>query len=416
MCKSEERIHTEPTARLVATDAWRLTVPSSLTQASPLLVIPTVHPRGDRRIVRCAQVALDAGFRIHLVWLGEGVASRDSIVSESLLPAPIDALARIRAVAPVARIARDLDGAAWHIHDFYFLEAAKAWRRRTGRLALYDVHEYYASYYSEKLPLPKFAKNLVARMLDYYQIESARTLGGANVVTDDMAIAYRRANVPVCVSPNYPLASQYRSVPSMPFVERRHRVLHIGTLSEEYGTRLLLSLVKRSAARQLPFKFEVIARFPSPNHSKAFEQLVASMGQLENLRMIPPRPTHEMSELLASAGFGLSLLTPGGQNEAAVPSKNYEHAMAGLVDVVTDRRSQRAFAEKFTVCVTGHDDDPDSILDKMVELASDPYATDIRLREMAAAAKRVLSWEGAVAPALGRMLQDLVNSRPPMRA
>ncbi|MFP3813839.1 hypothetical protein, partial [Bacillus sp. SIMBA_005] len=82
-----------------------------------------------------------------------------------------------------------------------------------------------------------------------------------------------------------------------------------------------------------------------------------------------------MPALLSDMGYGLSLLMPDGQNESAVPSKNYEYAMAGLVDVVTDRRAQRAFAESFAVGISGHGGDPDLMLDQMMRLADESTET-----------------------------------------
>jgi glycosyltransferase involved in cell wall biosynthesis len=396
--------------RVVSTSSWRLNVPAAVDEDSPLLVIPTVHPRGDRRIVRCAQVALDAGFRVHFLWLDDGAdPSTDPVAAETLFPSPRNARERIRRVGRTARAATALDGQIWHIHDFYFLRQAKRWRRRRGRPVLYDVHEYYADYYAGKLPLPPSVRRVVSRLLERYQVGAAKMLGAANVVTEKMADPFRAAGVPVVVSPNYPLAVQFTGLPSAPFVERRWKVLHIGTLSEEYGTALLLDIARRSQARGLPFDFDAIARFPSPDHRRAFELSVEQGGRPDNLHLIPPRPTHEMPALLGGAGFGLSLLAVDGQNEAAVPSKNYEHVMAGLVDVVSDREAQRAFAERHAVAVSGHGDSADLILDRMMAFASDHEGTDAQLREKATEARALFTWELAVEPPLSAMMRGLIE-------
>ena len=379
-------------------------MPLAVNDDAPLLVIPTVHPRGDRRIVRCAQVALNAGFRVHFLWLGEGDdVSTDFAVSETLLPSPRNAAERIGRVRLTSRLASTFDAEMWHIHDFYFLPQAKRWRKRTGKPVLYDVHEYYADYYSAKLPLPAALRRQVARMLESYQAGAARELGAANVVTEKMAESFRAESVPVVISPNYPMLAQFDGLPSVAFAERRWRVLHIGTLSAEYGTRLLLDIVRRSASRELPFEFVAIERFPSPGHKQAFESLYREAGKPANLQLIPPRPTHEMPELLKRAGFGLSLLAKGGQNESAVPSKNYENVMAGLVAVVSDRRAQRAFATNYGVAVSSDGDNVDEILDRMLALATDPKSTEADLVSKSTAARELFTWERAVEPGLSEM-------------
>lgn len=397
-----------PIGRTVVTDSWRLEVPAHVTPSSPLLVVPTVHPRGDRRIIRCAQVALDAGFRLHFIWLGEGRGARDPAVQETLLPAPRSARERIGMVRKVAKIARRLSAAVWHIHDYYFLPTAKRWRRQSGNPVLYDVHEYYADYYSAKLPLPAPIRRIAARLIEKYQVRAARQLGAANVVTEQMAASFIAGGVPVSVSPNYPLLAQFNGLPRVPFSERRWEVLHTGTLSAEYGTHLIVQLAQRAGERELPFKFSAIARFPSQAHEHAFQELLSSCGNPNNLKLISPRPAHEMPAVLAAAGFGLSLLAVDGQNEEAVPSKNYEYVMAGLVDVVSDRAAQGTFAAQYAVGVQGHGDQVDVILDKMLRLASDADRTDSMVRQRAEAAREFFTWERGVEPMLRAQLLRLI--------
>ncbi len=311
-------------------------------------------------------------------------------------------------VARVARIAKTLPAELWHIHDYYFLSAAKRWRRQSGKPVLYDVHEYYATYYSQKLPLPSALRNLIAHGLERYQVRAAKQLGAANVVTQKMAEPFKAAGVPVSVSPNFPMLAQFQTLPSVAFEARRWRVLHIGTLSREYGTELLVNLAARSLERNLPFEFNVITRYPSRDHREDFERLLTDASHPKNLHLLPPRPTHEMPALLATMGFGLSLLMPDGQNEAAVPSKNYEHAMAGLVNVVTARAAQRAFSEQNAVTVVGDVGMADAMLDQMMRMAEQSDSTGAALLVRAEAAKAKFTWEMGAAPGLGDQLRTLV--------
>ncbi|UPL11293.1 glycosyltransferase family protein [Microbacterium sufflavum] len=355
-------------------------------------------------------MALDAGFRVHFVWLGEGTPSADAAVSETVLPSPRNARERIGMVNGVAREAAARLADAWHIHDYYFLRAAKRWQRHSGRAVLYDVHEYYADYYAGKLPVPAVVQRGVAWMLERYQVRSAKRLGAANVVTEKMAGPFREAGVAVSVSPNFPLLTQFESLPSRPFEDRRWSVLHIGTLSRGYGTELLVRLAARSAERDLPFTFHVLARYPSVEHQADFEGLLSEASNPPNVEVLPSRPSHEMPALLSRMGFGLSLLMPDGQNETAVPSKNYEHVMAGLVNVVTTRRAQREFSREHAVMVDGDPESCDDMLDAMLRLAEDAEATDAALREKAAAAKETFTWERGVAPGLAAQLRGLLTS------
>ncbi|KAB1640987.1 glycosyltransferase family protein [Gulosibacter chungangensis] len=399
-------------SQLLETDAWQLRVPDGLSQKSPLLVIPTVHPRGDRRILRCAQVALDAGFRVHFIWLGEGSRSEHPFVRETLLPSPADRWERMRMARKVGRIANLLDGQLWHIHDYYMLPVANRWSKKTGKRVLYDVHEYYGDEYASSLLNPEVLRPQAAKLIDAYQFHSAKRLGAANVVTEKMAGPFRDNEIPVTVSPNYPLLESFDTAPKIPFRERRWKTLHIGTLNPGYGTQLLIDLARRATERGLPFEFEAIARFHSDADETDFAERLAQAGNPNNLALVPSRSVHEMPAFMASGGFGLSLLSPGGQNEYSVPSKNFEHLMLGLVDVVSDRPGQRGFVEEYAVGVVGTEADPDGFLDRMLALANDPEVTESRLNAKIEQAREKFTWERAVAPALAASLQRLANTSP----
>lgn len=393
----------------VETDAWVLSVPDSIDEHSPLLVVPTVHPRGDRRVVRCAQVALEAGFRVHLVWLGSGSVSEHRFVQETLFPAPQSTVGRIRLTRSVAKKATSLGGALWHIHDFYMLPFARCWTRRTGRKAVYDVHEYYGEYYAGKLPLPGKARTLVAELVEKYHVRVARAIGAANVVAEPMAARFTRAGVPTSVSPNYPLLSQRIGISSAPFSERCHSVLHVGTLSRAYGTELLVRLAARSKERSLPFRFRVVERYSDDLQRMDFNTLLSEYDTAGVLELVAPVPAHRIPRLFATAGFGLSLLSEADpQAGVAVPAKNYEAVLQSVVGVVTPATGQASFWSQNGVCSWLREDDLDEALDRMLLLAAEAPSTERALEQCRLAASKSLTWESGSAPGLARMYRLLL--------
>lgn len=406
----EPRACASGSVRRVQTDAWQIDVPAGLDGDSPLLVIPTVHPRGDRRILRCAQVALDRGFRIHFVWLGVGTPSSDPLVGESLLPVPTSSAERIRLTGAVAQVARELHGDAWHIHDFYMLPAAKRWRRRTARGVIYDVHEYYADYYSARVPGTSFVRRAVRHLIQEYELRSASELGAVNVVAEKMALPFRQRGIRTSVSPNLPLLAQFANDAPTPFGSRRHVVLHTGTLTRQYGTTLLLQLAKRSSERRLPFEFWVMERYPDELYRQAFLKEMNEAGPPPSLRLIPPRPTHEMPALIGSAGFGLSVLAVDDpQAEMAIPSKIYEYVIQGLVVAVSPAPAQVEFVDEFAVGLVVSQDDVDGALDKMRSLADKPEETEERLSAKQRDAQERFTWEAVCVPQLGALFDELAQ-------
>lgn len=397
----------ELASETVRTESWSLTVPAGVTAGSALICIPTVHPRGDRRVIRCAQVALDAGYRVEFIWLGEGKPSAHPAIAEQLLPMPASTRDRLRAVGAVARRARALDAALWHIHDFYLLEHARRWSRRARRPVVYDVHEYYGDYYASKLPLPRQIQRLVAKQLDSYQARVTVRIGGANLVAARMSEAYDRLGVPRTISPNYPLREQF-NVDIKPFAERSRRVIHTGSLTHLYGAELLVQLAARAEKRGLDFKFTATARFPDTVAAAEFERILSAHGKPSNLTLLQPVPAHEVPRMLQDYGFGLSLLLPDyPQVDLAVPSKVYEYAAMGLVTVTTPGASAR-FADQHSVKVALDPGNLDHALDEMVAVA-DSRAVASETTARAFKARDGATWEGACAPGITWLYETLLK-------
>lgn len=388
--------------RIVETQAWRISVPERLREDAPLLVVPTVHPRGDRRILSCAVAALEAGYRIHFVWLGEGERSTDPLVAETLLATPSGRTERIRLVSQVVNMATALRGDAWHIHDFYLLGAASRWRRKTGRPVMFDSHEYYGRYYAQELPVPASLRPTVERIVDGYEVRKVRALGFANLVAQQMSAKYEGSGVDVTVTPNFPLAAPYASAGWAPFSPRRWRVVHTGMLSTDYGTELLTELAVRAEQRGLPFRFDVVKRFASPSLERQFRELLAQRGNPANLRLIDPMPAHAVAGFLAGAGFGLSLNESTGQYDMAIPAKSYEYLLSGLVGVITNLAAQRAFWREHGCSVVSESNDADELLDGMLARAQDPMSTDQALAEHRQLGLDSLTWDRACVPSLAQ--------------
>lgn len=396
---------------VVETDAWKLVVPRHVTADSPVICIPTVHPRGDRRIVRCAQVALDAGFRLSFIWLGEGVPSDHPAIQEQLLPTPGSARERILATRAVARAASDVEAALWHIHDYYMLAQGRRWHRRCGRPVVYDVHEYYGDYYASKFPLPARFRRILANQLDRYQARMVAGMGGANLVAADMSPAFERRGVPISTCPNFPSIEQFREDLVAPFAERSADVVYTGSLTRSYGMEMLVALAARAHERGDTFRFRAISRFPSEDARTDFARLVSDAGNPPNLTILEPMASHEIPSLLAQSGFGLSLLHPSDpQFEIAVNSKNYEYAVMGIVVVATNGAALKQFVSQFAVGTTANSTELDTLLDSMKMFATEPADTDAKLRMTMATARRYFTWEGQCAPELTNLYERVLNT------
>lgn len=392
---------------LIDAGAWILHAPADLSPTAPVVCVPTVHPRGDQRVIRVAQAALDAGFRVAFIWPGTGRPSEDPRAAEILLPPPGSTTERLRLVSTVDRRARVAEVDVFHIHDLYLLPFAARWARRSGVPFVYDVHEHYGTYYASRLRLTGRLRDRTARMIDAVQRRWVRANGGVDAVADEIAAPYREAGIPVSVSPNYPLVQGSALAPVSALSQRPRRAIHIGTLSAPYGMERLVKLAAALQSEPGGFGVDVVGRFPNAQSRNEFEEIVRRHGSPGNLRVIPTVPAHEVSSLLTEYRIGLSTIEAGGQNDIAIPTKLYEYVRAGVAIVGTDRGAQRRFLSAHGVGFVSDDDT--ALANAITDYLRDDAILDEKVRRAAQDAQEALDWS-QVSGGIGDLLK-VVHAR-----
>ena len=396
----------------ITTDLWRLRAPRA-RRLGRTAVIVTVHPAGDQRILRCAQSALDAGYDVRFVWLAaRGVEVRPHPrVHEVRLAAHPSTWGRLRVIPALYRAAVRSGGDLWHIHDFYLLPAGWLLSRRTRRPVVYDVHEYYPEYYASKLPIPSPLRGLAERVIGRMECALARRLGGVNAVSDNIAARFARAGALAVATPNYPAPATPPSAALPLSPERLRRVIHIGTLTPEYGSEVLLDLAHLLATSEPSIEVLAIMRFPSDRARNQFESILRERGRPPNLTLVEPLPAYQVAALLAPCGIGLSLLQDSGQAPLAVPTKLYEYVHAGLAMVCSDLPATRDFVAAHGVGQVVPPHDASRYAASISSLQRQPGIT-ARTATAARAAVDELCWD-AVCSARIRQLYDDLDGAPP---
>lgn len=397
-----------PAATIIDAGGWRIRR-SDVTSRGQLVCVPTVHPRGDQRVLRCAQSLLDAGFAVHLIWMGgvKGTTKWSPRLTETRISAARSTWDRVRALPGLARRATRDRPAAWHIHDFYMLPCALAWHLLTRRPVIYDVHEFYAPLYATKFP--ERLRGVSARCVDRFQGWAARRLGGVNLVAESMREPFEHSRVLICVTPNYPSRALFDDLQAASADQRRERVVHAGSLSEAYGSEVLIEVARLLAAETSSTQIIAIKRFHSTHSRRAFERSLARAGNPANLVLIDPMPAHGIPGLLATCGIGLSLIQDHGQNRRAVPSKLYEYTLAGLPVVASDLDEQRLFIRQHSSGQVVDPGNPHAYVRAIKDLQSGWDEAQRRARLLADQAKHTLTWEGSCSPRLQRLATELIQ-------
>lgn len=341
----ESRSSYSDNERIVDAGRWKLRVPLA-GRALGFLVMPTVHPAGDQRVIRTMQTAIDAGFAVHIVWLGEtpGTTQWDDRIVETVIAAPKSTAERLLAVPKVFRFARKIQVASWHIHDFYMLPFAAYHRFRSKRPVVYDVHEHYPEYYSKKITRQRVAQNMLKVVIGALETSFAKYLGGVSLADEGMVSRFANKGVPLAVTANFPMIGPYRCLKRRFGANRR--AIHVGTLDLGYGSQLIIDAARELHRIDSDVTIMAVKRFHSLSAREDFlSRLKSDGGCPANLELVEPVPAHHVAQLMSCAVIGLSTLQPSAQTQARA-SKLYEYVVAGLYPIVTDLPGQRGFVEE----------------------------------------------------------------------
>jgi glycosyltransferase involved in cell wall biosynthesis len=307
----------------------------------------------------------------------------------------------------LAGLAYRNDADAWHIHDFYMLPLALMWHFLARRPVIYDVHEYYGELYAARLPRGLQRMGRIA--IERFQGWAAARLGGANVVAPEMSPLFRLSKTSVAITPNYPIIESYGVPEGQKASDRMRRVIHTGSLSESYGSSILVGIARALADQQSPIQLIVVARFASFRAKVEFDSLLAQAGHPSNLEVIPPVPVHDIPALLSTCGVGLSTLQDVGQNGRAVPTKLYEYTLMGLAILASDLQAQRTFVVQHAVGRLVPADSIQSYVNALETLVEDARNVSSAAKKAALQAQHTLNWEKACAPALRSLARGIIR-------
>ena len=386
---------------------WRIRRPTSQFNGRTVLV-PTVHTYGDQRVIRCAQSLLDAGYGVHLIWMGgvPGTSVWSDQLAETRLPKACSTRDRLIALPKLAYLASRRHGAAWHIHDYYMLPFALIWHSMTSKPVIFDVHEYYGSLYAMKLP--RNLRHIAESRIDRFQVWAAARMGGVNVVAPSMVDAFRNAGAPVSVSPNYPIAASFVSFRRPLTADLLKRVIHTGSLSPAYGSEILVDIACQLRDSGSDVVLHVVARFSSTKAEHEFFEYLDKRGSPINLRLIEPVPAHSIPLLLSGYGIGISALQDQGQNSKAVATKLYEYVCAGLAILASDLDAQRAFVQNHAYGVLVSPSASAAYAAAILEIISNESGAIANVEDASCRALKDLSWEFGASPELQALARSLI--------
>jgi len=399
-----------PTKQLIETTFWRLEITNDLNLGKTIC-IPTIHPVGDQRVIRCVQAALDIGYGVHIIWLGgkPGNYQHHPMLHETRLPQARSFKDRAKALFRVTKLAWKLNADMWHIHDFYMLPFAYAWALRVKKPVIYDVHEYYPEYYARRNSIPKWLQPQLEKMLTIGEKCLAAKLSGVNTANYAITQKFLAANISTITTENFPSSNFFSKHSRLLTPNLLLRVVHIGSLNATYGAETIIQAAVELLQIAPKVEMIIIGRFHSDANKLHFNSLFKQYGSPANLKLLDPIPAHKIPELLASCGIGISAVQNIGQAPFTVHTKLYEYAIMGLAIIGPDLPATRNFVETSAVGTLVAKNSGVAFAKAIVATINNAEKICAAVNEKAALAKETLSWEKVCGPRLQSLIRKLDN-------
>jgi glycosyltransferase involved in cell wall biosynthesis len=362
------------------------------------MVVHGPYPLGEVRVSREAHGALEAGWEVDVVAMGERNEPPAEVVDDvAVFRLPMShtrgigfpAVVReylgftLRATAKVASLAARRRYAVIHIHnppDFLILAAVTP--RLFGTQVVFDIHDL-----SPELFAMRFEESRIRPIADstLRLIERLATRFASAVVT--VHDPYRRALEARGVPPEKITvvlnSLDERLLPTAvdAVEERDFRAVYHGSITPHYGVPLLVEAVAR-AAREVPNLYlEIYGDGDDLGEvrSRAAKLEISNRVKVSG-RVLPHR---DVLERVRGASVGVVCNLPIELNRAALPSKLFEYVALGIPVVSADLPAIREYfsADEVLFFRAG---DANALATALREVATHPEAARMR----AAAARR----------------------------
>jgi glycosyltransferase involved in cell wall biosynthesis len=390
-------LRTQPAASLVA-DAH---IPQGLARVCMHVLMPIDR---DVRVEREARTLIEQGYQVTVVDLlrgdEEALVEVNKAIQVRHLPVPRKftatrfkkwataraALLFFRGVFSLLRVPADI----YHAHDFNALPATYVAARLKGKPVIFDAHELPLSEISVKARWMQALSKLVLR---HIVPRCTAVISVSPPIVQVLQEEYHAARVALV-----------RNIPWYQSVPRSDRLSkHLGLPPE---TRILLFQGNLGANRALDLLIRSVRFLPSQavlvllgpprlEVQVVLDELIASEGVADRVKILPPVHYSELLSWTASADVGLAVFRPDFSLNVrwCLPNKLFEYLMAGLPILASSLDSVRELVETQQVGRVVEDMTPEGIAAVINELLADPAALEQMRQNALKLVRSSLCWE-----------------------
>jgi glycosyltransferase involved in cell wall biosynthesis len=355
-----------------------------------ICILSSVHDALDNRVFYREALSLQrAGYEVTLVAVHDRDEVKEGVRIVALPRVP--RWQRPRVWLALLRHARQSQADIYHFHDPELLLVTPWLRLRTGKPAVYDVHEVYADFIRVKDYLPDWLRDPVAWTFGWLEPLLARLQSALVFADDQIAANFEGVRRPKATLFNFPAQSFVeQAVAATRGVERREPVvLYLGGMERNRGSRLMVEAFAQVLAEFPQARLLHVGHMAPPDLEDEVRADLAARGIEHAVSLVGRVPFEQIGDYLKQAAVGWVTWQPAPKNEKNIPTKLFEYMAYGLPIVSSELPSTRPFIQDGENGYLVAADDPAGHATAILELLRQPDA----------------------AAAMGRRGQEMVRTR-----
>ncbi len=385
----------------------------TLSEGRATVCMFTIHPADDVRVLhREAASLIELGLSVTLIANtprdpGEPLLRHPDLALE-VVEVPLRPLKdRLLGVLALSRRAMRVRAEAYHLHDPDLLPVGILLRLLRRRRVVYDVHEFYAMVWSAAFPAPvrKYARVLISVL----EAAIARAIGSVCAVHPVMVERFRRVGCEVTLVRNLPSVEVFPPVPVSlcGWKNRDIDVVHIGGLSPDKGSELLISIAERFLQEQVSLRFVLVERFYLEAQRRAFFDRLAGSPARDLMEFVPNASIGELRALLSRCKVGLSPVLEGGQAAVTEHTKLFEYLACGVVPIASDLAGARGVLSAHDLGVLVAPGDVPAFTTAVLESSRNTESSVRMAQRGSQVYAESLNWERSCYPELRELYSEL---------
>jgi len=373
-----------------------------------IVMLASTHPPTDARIFRKeAKTLVDAGHSVTILTMANGEYEVDFGVQFKLLSRPKNRYLRVLKGKKLAQRALELDADIYIIHDPEILYAGR-WLARRGKKYVYDAHELYPDFITEKNWVPKPLKPIVRSLVAHEEMRGAESAAGLIVAMRENAERLAPSGKPILTLHNFPRLDDIAEK----IGEKENSVIYVGGIMDVRFGKEMLAMAKYFAPSEIldGWRLEILGPVHRERYIEECLRVVKSHKNKEYLHFPAEYiPYNEALKKIERAKFGISLIRPTRKYRQCISGKVFDYMAKGTVPVTTWLPSYEGLVSEADGPVFVQPGEEERVPYIIADLAKDEAALRQRAERCIESCRTKFNWERE-GKELPGFLERLVNT------